>query len=879
MSSSPSEFHASDPAALLAHVDWVRELAASLVAEPADADDVAQRAWLEALERPPPRASRLRHWLALVTRNAARKLGRARRTRELHESKAPVPGVAPSTAELVERAELQRRVVGELLALAEPQRGTLLRRFFEGLDAAEIARRDGLPEETVRTRIKRGLAQLRQRLADGDPGRRELSRALAPLLLPTLTLAKGVAVSVTMKVAIAACCVAAASVAVFEFERRRPEAPPARTSAGDLEPKPAAAKVAPVAVERAPEAAAAAGGPPTAAPLAADVASGIVVDEQGRAIAGARVFAGRQTDEWFNSKLGFLYNLDDLQAAAAASEESQRFHGVTGPDGRFCFEHLSVPNVFTFAALDPAIGLAWRYGVQLPGEPMIRLVLQSGTVITGRVTAPDGRIEPNVEVEIGAFDKEFGSQFNDEWIEPGQGVVVCRTRTDARGEYRSLPLRYAHIEVGVELAPHVGDETVISTRSPVVRVEPTEREHRVDVVLSPRRKLRGRILVMNGEPARLKETLLPKLSERERAKQELDTFQVQARPTDPRVDLHLIEDPRPRSRGIHCMWGRVDVDHDSYEIEPDTTEQRWLVLIVRTGIVGFAEIVDPERGPDLRVDLAKIPAAKPWGRLHVHVFSGVDGQEIEKAEVNASYLVDNGISTWQQFAYETTSGNGRAVVELTAGPSVVHVNAKGFVAVARSVVVRPDAETDADFELVPAAVRLRGTVVDEAGRPASGVSITIYRRADESWEAISTPSVRSDAAGRFEIGSLPEEPLEVVAFDWSRTPAHVASDEGVGDRAVKLTMARGVEVTLVTCTAAGGAVPQAMYRICGKDGVPLVDSHAPFMNSGLFGGDGAKFWLPAEELDFTAWSPNAPPVTLRATPQQGGTITFTLKNY
>lgn len=879
MSTSPAGPCAIAPEQLLAHVEWVRELAASLVSEPADADDVAQRAWLEALERPPARASRLKHWLALVTRNAARKLGRARRTRELHEGNQPPPGVAPSTAELVERAELQRRVVGELLAMADPQRATLLLRFFEGLDAAEIARREGVPVETVRTRIKRALEQLRRRLVEGDPERRELSRALAPLLGPALTLAKGAAVSGTMKAAIAAVCVAAASLGVVEFERHRSSAPQLVNAGSTHDPEAARVLETPVVAAREAAPAPAASVSTAAPPSAADAVAGIVVDESGAPVAGARVFLGREVDEWFNWKIRFFERLGELEAAAAADPDTQRFHGVSGPDGRFRFEKLSVPNRFTFVAIDAAVGIAWRNGVQLPSESEVRLVLQSGTVITGRVTAPDGRVEPNVAVEIGAFSKEFDDQFSDEWIEPGQGVGVCRTRTDERGIYRSLPLRYARVEVSVELTPHVDDPTVISSRSPVVRIEPTEREHRVDLVLAPRRTLRGRILDMNGEPALLKERLIPKLSERERAQHSSETYEVEVRTTDPRIDMHLIEDLHPRSRVDHVMWGRIDLDHDRYEVEPHSTEQRWLVLVVRTGIVGFAEIVDPESGPDLRVDLSKVPSAKPWGRLRVHAYSRVDGKDVAQAEANASYLFNNGNMTTELYAYEKTDASGSAVCELAAGNSRVQVSAKGFVTVQRTVEVRPDALTEADFELVPAAVHLRGEVVDEAGRPLRGIQVGVYRRAEERWDAIAGSAVRSDESGRFEFTTLPDEELEVVAFDWFRAPAHAASDEGSVDRSVRITMPVGIEVTLVTRSVAGGAVPQALFRICDRDGVPLVDSQGPFMSSGMFNGDGQKLLLPTEELDFTAWSPDAPPVTQRATPQSGGTLTFTLKNY
>ena len=52
--------------ALLAHQDWVRALARSLVADPSRADDVAQQTMLEAMTSPPRDLSRPRGWLARV---------------------------------------------------------------------------------------------------------------------------------------------------------------------------------------------------------------------------------------------------------------------------------------------------------------------------------------------------------------------------------------------------------------------------------------------------------------------------------------------------------------------------------------------------------------------------------------------------------------------------------------------------------------------------------------------------------------------------------------------------------------------------------------------------------------------------------------------
>lgn len=48
-----------------------------------------------------------------------------------------------------------------VLALPQPQRSTVLLRYFEGLEPSRIARRQGVPAGTVRSRLKRGLDSLR----------------------------------------------------------------------------------------------------------------------------------------------------------------------------------------------------------------------------------------------------------------------------------------------------------------------------------------------------------------------------------------------------------------------------------------------------------------------------------------------------------------------------------------------------------------------------------------------------------------------------------------------------------------------------------------------------------------------------------------------
>src|SRR6185436_439694 len=64
---------------------------------------------------------------------------------------------------------LHRRLVEEVHALEEPYRSAILLRFLRGQSPAEIARELAVPVKTVRTRIERGLAKLRERL-DRDHG-------------------------------------------------------------------------------------------------------------------------------------------------------------------------------------------------------------------------------------------------------------------------------------------------------------------------------------------------------------------------------------------------------------------------------------------------------------------------------------------------------------------------------------------------------------------------------------------------------------------------------------------------------------------------------------------------------------------------------------
>jgi RNA polymerase sigma-70 factor (ECF subfamily) len=270
------------PDGLLSHAGFVRALARATLRGDSEAEDLEQDVWLAALRGGPDRPTERRSWLAGVVRRRGAEILRLRTRRARRELRAAKPE-ALGAQDAVERAEAGRRLVAAVLRLREPFRTAILLRYLEDMTPRAVAERLCVPVETVRTRVHRGLLELRRALAEE---RDDLKALIVPLA--------GVGGTIVTKHAVTAAVVilllAGGGVALHQAARSDRE-----TRAGDAAPVTVEEASAAALSGRLPEGSSPAGeaGEPSAAQAPArapDAVRGVVVDEDGNPVPGAVVF-------------------------------------------------------------------------------------------------------------------------------------------------------------------------------------------------------------------------------------------------------------------------------------------------------------------------------------------------------------------------------------------------------------------------------------------------------------------------------------------------------------------------------------------------------------------------------------------------------------
>jgi RNA polymerase sigma-70 factor (ECF subfamily) len=452
-----------EPLELYRDATFARRMAAGLVGESA-ADDVWQEAWQTLLTHPPKPGWNVRGYLWTVVRRLALRHRRAEARRTGRERRVARAERLPSSVELIERMEVHRGVVEALLTLEEPYRQTLLLIYFEGLEPREIARRQGIPIETVRTRKKRALAQLRERLQSEHGARQEWLAGLvalarpraprAPLLVPaaaTLALLAGGLLWWTARSVADSRAVAPSAQPAALVPDVRAEAPVAleRTRVADVPMS------APVSVEPLPR---------------ARVLHGRVEDESGAPIAEAEVTA----------RLAGLFRVEHFGATR------------TGPDGRFTLSLAALSQLDERARFLELDVWAPRHRCERREIPLAdigddfvaSLVLAAGRTLVGRVIDAQGRgVAKAVTAARGLFAGERGTRI---------------AASDPEGNFR------LGLEPDFELESLEAWNTAVGWGRVEVAEPLEDAQARIlapDLVLHEGGVVRGRVFYADGKPA------------------------------------------------------------------------------------------------------------------------------------------------------------------------------------------------------------------------------------------------------------------------------------------------------------------------------------------------------------------------------------------
>ena len=146
-----------------------------LAKERSDTDDLIQLALVEVVRsiRSFKGDAALDYWVDRVTlRTSAKQFQRRRRRAEIRERYFMPPSCSMAVDEEVALRQVRERLQTAFGKLKEKQRVPVALHFVHGYEATEIAELTGEKLNTVRGRLRRGMAKLRQ-LVMLDPGLRE----------------------------------------------------------------------------------------------------------------------------------------------------------------------------------------------------------------------------------------------------------------------------------------------------------------------------------------------------------------------------------------------------------------------------------------------------------------------------------------------------------------------------------------------------------------------------------------------------------------------------------------------------------------------------------------------------------------------------------
>ncbi len=681
-------------AELTEHGGQLRRIARGLLYDEDSADDAVQDAWIAALQNRPRPGWDPRAWLSGVVRNLARNRQRRDERRRDREREAARGETVPAAVDAAARLEATRRVVDAVQDLEEPYRTVILLRFFDDLAPCDVAKRQGVPVETVRTQVRRGLERLRRRLDARAAGDRGLFlAALVPLAGPTpwpitIGLPTGswqaaakwsgvLAMGTNAKVAVAVGAAALLSVAAV------------RIFGGGAEPE--------AAIEPPVEEVAVAPPVEVAPTEERDAVAPVSAPDSGRALVDLTSSAAASTRTWivrgevFRGTDEVYPNVTVLARLIATGEEpvelaSQRI--VTGEAGKFAWA-IEPPADSVHVSVVPNLPDHIVYGdraLVLAGDPApTGLVMRAYPLdldVEGRVVDGDGN--PIAGARVGTYqDRE-------------------QTTTDAGGVYT---VRASSVLSSITL--YAKAKGYAENRTYVVPLGPGEAAAE-DVVLLPDLRVVGRVVDEAGRPiegATISNSPLQGVST-----------------TSDEDGRYMLANLDPDKRALH-------------------------VYVSKEGYVLVEEAIEDAEPGELTLDVT-LPRGTPvTGRVVDHL-----GNPREGVQLTIGYSPD----AWPQLGATSAKDGAFGFDAVGEGEHNLWAARAGLATWRETIAVPPSGGAPVAAEVVMHAGRvLAGVVVDRDGDPIPRVMV--YAQQGNGWENdYVCDRVYTDDDGAFRLDQIPE---------------------------------------------------------------------------------------------------------------------------
>jgi RNA polymerase sigma-70 factor (ECF subfamily) len=846
------------PEELLAETEWLRALALHLVRDPGAAEDAAQETSIAALRSPP--SGERRPWLAQVLRNFTRQRHRAESRRARREEAAVAHAREARPDEVVERVETHRLLAELVASLSEPNRTAVAMRYYDDLTPSEIAARLGVPAGTVRARIHRGLAELRERLDERHRSDRQAwIAALAPLAYGGRSrigerTATGARTTSATTALVAATLVAAVAVVgvVIKLSSSSGEAPaPAETTAAAHETQGALARRVRSADEQTPA---------PEPPPRGDVVrlAGTVLDPSGAAVRDAVVVANpvrapRDTWDWFAAS-------DDAQHRApprrVVTSAAGGFALDAAKGGRVAVSAtapgLASPAVRVDADSDksdlvlrlaPALGLAgdvWDEAAH-PIAGAVVVVQRGANDIATAVSDDQGRFDvPALAVvpESGGSStsllvsaRDFApvrtgialgrgrvrvvlprGQFVAGRVLTSDGAAVASSAVTIEPISPSLPAPVSGTtdETGAFRIGRVGATDRFAFNVHVVAtgfgrhvvsslVAPTGRP--LEIRLPPTRPLRGRVVDAEG-----KGLAGVRIAVHESLWWTAAEFNG-GQGTDPvqRIAMSGADGAFEIACQTACYRAYVGVDDDDpswtcerTEFDPKATPPDSKSFEIRAR---------PRGQPPARGATGDVPIPVMSGRVEDTSGRGIAGALVAVGQASGARTT-------------LTDADGGWTLRDLAGGGVVSAWAEGYVAVRSGPAAYVKSASAPAIVLLPGGP-LAGAVVDDGGAPVAGALVRMNVDTGRGWAYGET---RSDSAGAFVVPCVPAGKGRVWVTPARADVAPATAEFVTPCESLRVTAPRGLSIAGRAVHADGSPIASAYLTWCREGGGPQDDT-------------------------------------------------------